>query len=121
MSSNKHTLKTSHFINNGLQLLIVCAINMSVALAETTTETQKQEPISPIPQKIQINAEKAEIGEQLFFDTRLSEDNDLACATCHQLDAGGDDNVALGISASGIEQRYNTPSIFNTLYNFRQN
>ena len=102
-------------------MLIVCAINMSVALAEATTETQKREPISPIPQKIQINTEKAEIGEQLFFDTRLSEDNDLACATCHQLDAGGDDNVALNIAASGIKQRYNTPSIFNALYNFRQN
>ena len=57
----------------------------------------------------------------LFFDTRLSNNNQLACASCHQLDAGGDDNVALGISMTDSQHIINTPSIFNAQFNFRQN
>ncbi|HEB81865.1 MAG TPA: c-type cytochrome [Gammaproteobacteria bacterium] len=81
----------------------------------------REEPISPIPQSIEYNENKAELGEQLFFDTRLSANGKISCASCHQLEYGGDDNVALGISLSAEHHVINTPTVFNARYNFRQN
>lgn len=84
-------------------------------------ENYRQEPISPIPQKIEFNKAKANLGEMLYFDTRLSKNNEVSCATCHQLEAGGDDNVAFGLSISANQHIINTPTIFNVQFNFRQN
>ena len=120
MSANKHTFRPHRYLHSLPQLLLACTLNISYVHAETT-EQPSQEPIHPIPQNIEVDVKKAEIGELLFFDTRLSIDNSIACATCHQLDAGGDDNVATGISRSAESNVYNTPSVFNAIYNFRQN
>lgn len=121
MSSNKHTSAATHFFNRHVPLFfLVYVLNISYAHAETD-EFYKQEPILPIPQNVEVNIEKANIGEQLFFDTRLSRNNNRACATCHQLDAGGDDNITTGIAITGEQLAFNTPSIFNAIYNFRQN
>ena len=119
MSANKHTFRPHRYLHSLPQLLLACTLNITCAHAETATDL-RYEPIFPIPQTIEFDASKAEIGKRLFFDTRLSKDNSIACATCHQLEAGGDDNVATGIS-SDENNVFNTPSIFNTLYNFRQN
>lgn len=102
------------------QIILVCALNVNCAYAEHN-EHYQQQPIFPIPQTVDANEDKAEMGEILFFDTRLSKNNTIACASCHHLDAGGDDNIALGISISAKQHIINTPSIFNTRYNFRQN
>ena len=120
MSSIKHILTPVHLFNSLPQLLLACTLNITCVHAETARHL-KYEPIFPIPQTIEFDANKANIGEQLFFDVRLSKDNSIACATCHQLDAGGDDNMATGISISDEKNVFNTPSIFNSLYNFRQN
>ena len=111
---------SAKFYTGFLQLLLACTLSVSFTHIEAN-ENNKIEPIYPIPKNIEVNTAKADIGEQLFFDTRLSRDNSIACATCHQLDTGGDDNLAKGISISGESQLFNTPSIFNALYNFRQN
>lgn len=81
----------------------------------------RQEAITPIPQVIEFNQVKASLGESLFYDTRLSANNSISCATCHQLDSGGDDNVALGVSLSSEQQAVNTPTVFNAQFNFKQN
>jgi cytochrome c peroxidase len=120
MLHNKYMFPSAKFYTGFLQLLLACTLSISFTHIEAN-ENNKLEPIYPIPQNIEVNTEKANIGEQLFFDTRLSRDNSIACATCHQLDAGGDDNLAKGISISGESHVFNTPSIFNALYNFRQN
>lgn len=120
MSSNKQTHISAHLFNSSPKLLLACLLSITCAHAEVV-DRQRPEPIYPIPQSIEVDTKRADIGEVLFFDTRLSKDNNIACASCHQLDAGGDDNVATGLKAADEEQVYNTPSIFNTLYNFRQN
>ena len=106
--------------NTLLAVTCFCALRTTCAFAEIT-EQYRQEPISPIPLQVEIDENKAELGEMLFFDTRLSNNNQLACASCHQLDAGGDDNVAFGISMAASQHIINTPSIFNAQFNFRQN
>lgn len=103
-----------------LATTLLCVLKASCAYAESN-ENYRQEPIFPIPLQIIVETSKASLGETLFFDTRLSNNNQVACATCHQLDAGGDDNTAMGISAATDQHIINTPSIFNAQFNFRQN
>jgi len=37
----------------------------------------------PTPEDNQLTAEKIELGRRLFFDRRLSRDQSISCATCH--------------------------------------
>src|SRR5215469_9934780 len=47
------------------------------------------EPITPIPQPSTADPRKLALGERLFADRRLSHNNDLACASCHDLRTNG--------------------------------
>jgi len=105
---------------NTISLILLCTGYSTCTFAEAK-ELYRKEPISPIPQTVTFDEDRAMLGESLFFDTRLSKDNTVACATCHQLDDGGGDNVAKGVSLTSDEHVINTPSVFNAQYNFRQN
>jgi cytochrome c peroxidase len=78
-----------------------------------------QEPILPIPLTPEVDTAKAALGEKLFHDRRLSHDNVMACATCHQLPQGGDDGLPLARTADGTLYSRNTPTIFNAALNSR--
>lgn len=55
------------------------------------------EPIPPDPTNAVANHRgAAALGERLFFDTRLSANGAVACATCHQPDRTFQDSVPLG-------------------------
>jgi cytochrome c peroxidase len=45
---------------------------------------------------------KVELGKKLFFDTRLSKDNSISCASCHKQQFAFADNLAVSL---GIEDR----------------
>jgi cytochrome c peroxidase len=53
------------------------------------------EPITPVPRAVSLDVDKVRLGEMLFHDVRLSQGDVLACASCHRLAEGGDDNRAL--------------------------
>jgi cytochrome c peroxidase len=56
----------------------------------------------------------AELGQQLFFDTRLSRTGNVSCATCHQPQRHFSDGLEKG---QGIGQsKRNTPSIVGVAY-----
>ena len=100
-------------------ILSFCMASVLVHAEETPVYID--EPIFPIPLQVKLNANKVLLGEALFNDARLSKDNDISCATCHQLDQGGDDNMAFSVTANDKKQVVNTPTIFNVSNNFRQN
>lgn len=70
--------------------------------------------------------EKAELGRLLFFDPILSQENDIACATCHHPDFGftdgrpqasGAGGVGVGPERSGgVQLSRNAPTIWNAGY-----
>lgn len=78
------------------------------------------EPVRPIVPPTDIDKEKALLGFALYHDTRLSVDNTVSCASCHDLDAGGVDNHQY---SHGVEERLggvNAPTVYNAVYNFVQ-
>ncbi|MDH3546230.1 MAG: hypothetical protein OEN22_03985 [Gammaproteobacteria bacterium] len=56
----------------------------------------------------------ADFGHELFFDTRLSSNGGIACATCHQPERRFTDGLQKGV-AIGTSKR-NTPSIVGAAY-----
>ncbi|NWF39812.1 cytochrome B6 [Mariprofundus sp. NF] len=79
------------------------------------------EPIQPIPDRLQYDAGKAELGEKLFFDNRLSGDNSISCAHCHNLeDKGGADGLKRSFGVEGRVGLANSPTVFNAALNFKQ-
>ena len=78
------------------------------------------EPITPLPQTVKVNQRKAELGKKLFFDPILSHDNTISCATCHDLQKGGDDGLQVSFGIEGKEGAVNAPTIYNAVFNFRQ-
>ena len=61
------------------------------------------------------------LGMRLFHDARLSGNGTAACASCHDLNAGGDDGRDHPIGADGKPLAFNAPTIFNVSRNFRLN
>ena len=57
----------------------------------------------------------------LFHDVRLSRGDALACASCHLLTDGGDDNRALSPGLDGELLNFNAPTVFNATLSFRLN
>lgn len=78
------------------------------------------EPISPIPITIEVDKQKVKLGKKLFFDTILSHDNTISCASCHDLQNGGDDGLKFSFGIKGQEGDINSPTVLNSVYNFRQ-
>ena len=58
---------------------------------------------------------KIELGRQLFFDTRLSSDNTISCASCHDPAFGFAKNTQFGIGVDGQEGGRNSPVAYNRI------
>ncbi len=58
---------------------------------------------------------KIALGQQLYFDPRLSRDMTISCATCHILQEGGDDNLptAIGYHGRANPKHLNSPTVLN--------
>ena len=78
------------------------------------------EPIKPIPHEIEVNADKAALGRALFHDPRLSRDDTVSCASCHDLGSGGDDGREVSVGVEGRSGLVNAPTVFNAGLNFKQ-
>lgn len=78
------------------------------------------EPVQPLPEHVQLNIEKVNLGERLFHDPRLSKDNSISCASCHDLKTGGTDKTPVSTGISGQKGEIRAPTVFNAVFNFRQ-
>ncbi len=76
-----------------------------------------EEPIQPLPAVPELNPGKVALGQKLFFDTRLSANSNLSCASCHDLETNGADHQARSRGHNNIPLAVNTPSVFNSALN----
>jgi len=84
------------------------------------TYVTANEPITPLPQSVKVNQTKAKLGQALFFDPILSHDDTISCATCHNLQNGGDNGIKFSFGIKGQEGSINAPTVYNAVFNFRQ-
>lgn len=79
-----------------------------------------EEPVAPLPQSHGQDHARVALGERLFSDRRLSRDQTLSCASCHDLATGGTVRTPLTHGIGGAPGLRNSPSVFNSSFNFRQ-
>lgn len=70
----------------------------------------------PIPDDNPITPEKVELGKQLYFDTRLSCDNTVSCASCHDPKKGWSNGEAVATGVRGQKGGRSAPTIINAAY-----
>lgn len=69
-----------------------------------------------IPENAPMTPELIELGKILFFDPRLSGNNEVSCQTCHDPTLGYGDNKQTFDKYSGGEGARNSPTIINSGY-----
>jgi cytochrome c peroxidase len=74
----------------------------------------------PLPQVPRLPADKVALGKALFQDVRLSRDNTISCAGCHDLSSFGHDRRRVSVGVGGAEGSVNAPTVFNASLNFAQ-
>ena len=100
--------------------LLAAVPALALALVTAPPPGAAAEPIKPIPQVLDVDPAKAALGRALFHDTRLSRDDTVSCASCHDLASGGDDGRAVSIGIEGQAGVINSPTVFNVGFNFKQ-
>ena len=75
---------------------------------------------SAIPPGSALAPAAASLGEQLFFEARLSGDGTVSCATCHDPARAFTDGRPVSIGIGGRAGQRNAPTILNAMYNKTQ-
>ncbi len=112
-------------LNTIVDYLSALGTDRAVALADVSVEFEPLdvalspesvlEPFMPLPKEPADEAQIA-LGKYLFFDPRLSNNNSLSCASCHQPDKAFTDGEALSQGYPSTKYFRNTPTLYNTVY-----
>lgn len=98
---------------------VTALVTLLMSPAASSAQISK-EPITPIPLVISVNKAKARLGMQLFNDVRLSRNNTISCASCHNLSNWGIDGMERSVGIEGRLSQRNAPTVFNSRFNFVQ-
>lgn len=67
-----------------------------------------------------LTPEKVALGKQLYFDKRLSGDNTVSCASCHDPNKGWSNGEQFATGVRGQMGGRNAPTIINAAYSYYQ-
>lgn len=68
------------------------------------------------PKDNATSPEKVALGKQLYFDPRLSADNTVSCASCHDPKKGWSNGEQFATGVGGKKGGRNSPSVLNSAY-----
>jgi cytochrome c peroxidase len=77
-------------------------------------------PAVPVPADNPPTAEAIALGRRLYHDKRLSRDNSLSCADCHNPSLRFADGLPVARGVGGQQGTRNTPTTLNAAYNLVQ-
>lgn len=101
------------------KIILILSVIAIQSRAETTVDVMS--PIEPLPLATEkLDPEKVELGRQLFHEPKLSRNNTVSCASCHNINSSGADNLRSAIGVGGAVGPINTPTVFNSRFNFKQ-
>jgi len=67
-----------------------------------------------VPKDNELTAARVALGRKLYFDTRLSADGTVACATCHDVTRGFTDQLKVSEGIKNQLGQRNAPTVLNT-------
>lgn len=86
---------------------------LAIVVAASSAVAQDAAPFAPLPDAKEVNADRAKLGEMLFFDDRLSGDTGHACASCHDPAVGWGTGEPMSHGYTGTLYFRNAPGLFN--------
>jgi cytochrome c peroxidase len=86
------------------------------AVAQLLSVPSGLDAFLPVPESNPLTREKIELGRKLFFDTRLSRDGSVSCATCHNPELAFTDTRKLSVGIGGRTGNRRVPRILNRVY-----
>ena len=122
--ARRHIGQHRLFSNAGLSAAPVIALIVAFVLGAAATSACADDdgvplglaPI-PYPDDNPPTAEKISLGKQLYFEPRLSSDNTISCASCHDPAKGFSNNEQFATGVDGQKGGRNSPTVLNTAYN----
>ncbi len=114
------------FTKNTRLLLIFSALIGVIAaplvMAEDTEQAllgKARTIFKPLPDTIHVDdyphsKARVELGKALFFETRVSQDGRISCASCHNPSYYGADSLSVSMGMQGKKMARNAPTVFNT-------
>ena len=76
-------------------------------------------PPLDVPQDNPITVDGVDLGRHLFYDPILSADSTMSCASCHHLQGGFTDNLAVSTGIDGISGTRSAMSLANVGFFFK--
>lgn len=109
---------TRKFITRSILIGASALIAFSYAQAQDEYQIDVPEglPPVPVPDDNPMTAEKVELGKLLYFDTRLSEDKTVSCASCHMPDYAYAEPLKTSEGIGGAVGERNANTVINTAY-----
>jgi cytochrome c peroxidase len=103
--------------------LIVLALVSALALDARAQDVSMPVPEGVMPPEVPVGnpltAAKVELGKKLYFDSRLSKDDTISCATCHDPRAGFAEHKSVSDGVAGGKGVRNAPTVMNAAF-FRE-
>jgi cytochrome c peroxidase len=90
----------------------------TMAVRPTTVDPADLAFFKPLPDRFEtsknpITEAKVKLGRVLYYETRLSRNQQLSCNSCHGLDTYGVDNQPTSLGHKGQRGRRNSPTVYN--------
>lgn len=101
------------------RLLYTLAAGLALAAGSAFAGADVFRPLPdspPIPDDNPMSPEKIALGQQLFFDPRLSSDGTVSCNTCHNMMYSGTDNRPTSVGVHGQVGGRKSPTLWNIGY-----
>ena len=73
---------------------VLVALGLPAAEVPGAAAGGSSEPVRPLPKRLDLDGDKVALGDRLLHDKRLSKNDSLSCAGCHDLGKGGDDDAS---------------------------
>lgn len=100
----------------GLLCWVVPTLLVSMAISAEKSAPPLGLPVVPVPADNAMTPEKIALGKQLYFDGRLSADNKVSCASCHDPAKGFSNGDQFATGVEGKKGGRNSPTVINTAY-----
>jgi cytochrome c peroxidase len=101
-------------------LVPICGCNVAASARPVGPPVAIDVPLGlpplPIPSGNPPTAASIALGRELFYDTRLSKDNSLSCASCHRPQSGFTDLKERSVGVGGMLGLRHAPSLVNAAY-----
>ncbi len=99
---------------------LIAVLALAGASGIAAADWQALPSTAPAPADNPTTPEKVELGKILYHDPRLSSSGTVACASCHNVMAGGEDNRGGSVGVGAQVGGRSAPTVWNSAFNGTQ-